>query len=207
MLLLISDDEISQDELLILGHMYRDARTKQEFEYEIVWLPMLGENHKLELLFPRMPWYALHDPALVEPAVARYIKEVWHFTKKPMLVALDPQGRMVCPNAIHMVWIWGNMAYPFTNKRELDLWNHEEWRLQLVVNGIDPTILDWVTIRIYLFIVLDLVIKILTFFFIFLVLTRFVEKRSYVCMVAKITSGSGSSSRQQERLKLLLGSS
>ncbi|KAL1563077.1 protein SIEVE ELEMENT OCCLUSION B-like isoform X1 [Salvia divinorum] len=143
-LLLISDDEISQDELLILGHMYSDSRTKPEFEYEIVWLPMLGENHKFEQLLPQIPWYGLHDPTLIEPAVARYIKEVWRFSKKPMLVALDPKGRMVCPNAIHMVWIWGNMAYPFTHKRELDLWNHEEWRLQLVVNGIDPILLDWI---------------------------------------------------------------
>lgn len=149
-LLLISDDEISHDELLILGQIYRDSRTRQEFDYEIVWLPMLNkispsDDNKFERLLLQMPWYVLHDPALLEPAVARYIKEVWRYTKKAMLVALDPQGKMVSPNAIHMVWIWGNMAYPFTQKRELDLWNHEEWRLQLVVNGIDRAILNWVS--------------------------------------------------------------
>lgn len=153
-LLLISDDEISEDELLILGHMYSDSRTKQLFQYEIVWLPMLEKNvprdeqlheNKFEQLLLRMPWYVVHDYGLLEPAVARYIREVWRYTKKAMLVALDPHGKMVSPNAAHMVWIWGNTAYPFTQKRELDLWNHEEWRLQLVVNGIDPTVLNWVS--------------------------------------------------------------
>lgn len=153
-LLLISDAEISSDELIILGQIYQDSRKRQEFQYEIVWLPLLEKStskdeqnvNKFEHVLSRMPWYALHDPNLLEPAVARYIKEVWHFSRKPMLVALDPHGQMVSPNAIHMVWIWGNMAYPFTQKRESDLWNHHEWRVKLVVNGIDPTILKWVSI-------------------------------------------------------------
>ncbi|KAH6819967.1 hypothetical protein C2S53_018126 [Perilla frutescens var. hirtella] len=149
-LLLISDADISHDELLILGQIYQDSRKRPEFHYEIVWLPLLEkminqqDEHKFEELQLQMPWYTLHNPGLLEPAVARYIKEAWHYTKKPILVALDPQGKLVSPNAIHMVWIWGNMAYPFTQKREMDLWNHEEWRLKLVVNGIDRKILDWI---------------------------------------------------------------
>lgn len=151
-LLLISDTEISHDELLILGQIYNDSRKMPEFQYEIVWLPLLDkvaqqdlqQKHRLDQVQTRMPWYTLHDPGLLEPAVARYIKEVWHYSKKPILVALDPQGKLVSPNAIHMVWIWGNMAYPFTHKREMDLWNHEEWRVKLVVNGIDREILNWI---------------------------------------------------------------
>lgn len=156
-LLLISDAEISDDELLILGQIYRDSKKRQDyFQYEIVWLPVLlaeatssKDEHnvnKFEHEMSRMPWYVVHDPSLLEPAVRRYVKEVWHFSRKPMLVALDPQGQMVSPNAIHMVWIWGNMAYPFTQKREMDLWNHQEWGVKLVVNGIDQTVLDWVSI-------------------------------------------------------------
>ena len=30
-------------------------------------------------------------------------KEVWHFRNKPILVVLDPQGKAVSPNAIHMM--------------------------------------------------------------------------------------------------------
>lgn len=152
-MLLISDLDISHDELLVLAKFYQDSKQRLEFQYEIVWLPVLektipqNEEHenKFEQLQSTMPWYTLHHPSLLQPAVARYIKEVWHYAKKPILVALDPQGKLVSPNAIHMVWIWGNSAYPFTEKQESAKWDHENWKLQLVVNGIDKTILTWVS--------------------------------------------------------------
>lgn len=43
-----------------------------------------------------------------------------------------------------MVWIWGNLAYPFTSIKEEALWKSETWRLELLVDGIDPDMLDWV---------------------------------------------------------------
>jgi len=57
---------------------------------------------------------------------------------------LDPQGKVVCPNALHMMWIWGSSAFPFTSLREESLWKDETWRLELLVDGIDPVILNWV---------------------------------------------------------------
>lgn len=63
-----------------------------------------------------------------------------------MVVVLDPQGRVSCPNAIHMMWIWGSAAYPFTSSREEALWKEETWRLELLVDGIDQEILNWVSI-------------------------------------------------------------
>lgn len=156
-LLLVSDLDISHDELRILGHIYQQSKTRAEFQYEIVWLPVVdkmiqpNEEHglKFEQLQSTMPWYTLHHPSLLERAVAKYIKEVWHFSKKPILLALDPQGQVVSPNALHMVWIWGNLAYPFSSRKELALWEHEKWRLELVVNGIDQSILTWVSILVY----------------------------------------------------------
>lgn len=91
-----------------------------------------------------MPWYSVHDPSTLEPAVIKFIKEVWHFTKKAILVVLDPHGKVVCPNALHMIWIWKNLAYPFTTAKEEALWHEETWRLELLVDQIDPAILQWV---------------------------------------------------------------
>lgn len=91
-----------------------------------------------------MPWYIIHHPTMLEPAVIKFIKEVWHFAKKQILVVLDPQGKVACPNALHMVWIWGNLAYPFTSIKEEALWKSETWRLELLVDGIDPDMLEWV---------------------------------------------------------------
>lgn len=121
-LLLISDLEISHDEILILGQIYQESRRRPEYHYEIVWLPLVekttlqDEQHeyRFEELQSKMPWYTLNHPRLLEPAVAEYIKRVWGFSKKPILVAIDPQGKLASSNANHMVWIWGNSAYPFT---------------------------------------------------------------------------------------------
>ncbi|KAL2515490.1 Protein SIEVE ELEMENT OCCLUSION B [Forsythia ovata] len=149
-LLLISDLDISSDELRILDHIYQQSRNKLEFQYEIVWFPIVDRpmswNEGHELMFhelqSKMPWYTLHHPNLLQLAVARYIKEVWHYVKKPILVALDPQGRVVSKNALHTVWIWGNLAYDFTSTKEEALWREETWTLRLLVDGIDQFILD-----------------------------------------------------------------
>jgi hypothetical protein len=76
--------------------------------------------------------------------VIKYIKEVWNYTKRAILVALDPQGRLSSQNALHMIWIWGNLAFPFTSEKEESLWKQEIWSLELLVDGIDPALLDWV---------------------------------------------------------------
>ncbi|CAA0836153.1 Protein SIEVE ELEMENT OCCLUSION B [Striga hermonthica] len=150
-LLLISDLEIiSHYELLILSHIYQESRTRAQFQYEIVWLPIttsiLDEEHqkKFEQLQSMMPWYTLNHPRFLQRAVIRYINEIWHYSKTPMMVTLDPQGKVSSPNAVHMVRIWGNLAYPFSAQKELALWRNETWRLELIVNGIDKSILTWV---------------------------------------------------------------
>lgn len=155
MLLLISDLDISQEELSILEQIYNESRlhlTRQESHYEVVWIPIVDHfihwddptQKKFETLQSSMPWYTVYHPTLIDRAVIRYVKDVWHFKNKPILVVLDPQGRVVSPNALHMMWIWGSNAFPFTSLREEALWKEETWRLELLVDGIDPLVLDWV---------------------------------------------------------------
>jgi hypothetical protein len=119
---------------------------------KVVWLPVVDRSspwsetkQKLFEDFQRiMPWYSVHHPSLLDVAVIRYIKEVWHFNKRPLLVVLDPQGRVVNPNAIHMMWIWGSLAFPFTSLKEEALWKEETWKIELLADSIDPMILSWV---------------------------------------------------------------
>ena len=92
-----------------------------------------------------MPWYSVYHPSLIERPVIKFIKEVWNFTKKPILVVIDPQGRVASPNALHMMWIWGSIAFPFTSAREEALWKEETLRLELLVDSIDPLIVNWVS--------------------------------------------------------------
>ncbi|XP_008239602.1 PREDICTED: protein SIEVE ELEMENT OCCLUSION B-like [Prunus mume] len=150
-LLLISDLSLSNEEIVNLDHIYKERQNRAEVEYEIVWLPVVdattwdeAKRFRFEELKSKMPWYAVHDPLIIEPPVIKFIRNDWHFDKKMIIVSLDPQGRVSSLNAIHMLWVWGNLAFPFTDEKDQVLWNAESWRLQLVADGIDPTILDWI---------------------------------------------------------------
>ncbi|KAH6828494.1 hypothetical protein C2S53_013742 [Perilla frutescens var. hirtella] len=151
-LLLISDLNISYDELFILSQIYQASRKQAELQYEIVWLPIVEnadeEDEAFEQKFAdlkkKMPWHTLKHPSLIEPAVVKYVKEEWHYSKKTIVVALDPQGKVASPNAYHMVWTWGNAAYPFTQSRELEIWSSQEWSLKLLVSDIDLAISKWI---------------------------------------------------------------
>ncbi|KAI9402861.1 hypothetical protein POPTR_001G340500v4 [Populus trichocarpa] len=160
-LLLISGLDMSNDELSILEQIYNESRPHEarlESQYEVVWVPIVDRSvqsdamkEKFESMQSSMPWYTVYHPSLIEKAVIRFIKEVWHFRNKPILVVLDPQGKVVSPNALHMMWIWGSSAFPFTSLREESLWRDETWRLELLVDGIDPVILNWIKEGKYIF--------------------------------------------------------
>ncbi|KAL7171618.1 hypothetical protein ACSBR2_036307 [Camellia fascicularis] len=75
------------------------------------------EQRKFKSIQASMPWFSVHHPSLLDPTAIKYIKEVWFFNKKPLLVVLDPHRKVVNANAIHMCWIWGNMAFPCTTLR------------------------------------------------------------------------------------------
>ena len=148
-LLLISDLDISHDEIQVLEVLYNYERS--ELNYEIVWLPIVDRStwndsyqQKFLSLQSNMPWYTVNHPSVIEPAVIKYTKEVWRFVKKPILVTLDPQGKVTCPNALNMLWIWGNLAFPFSTEKEESLWKAEAWRIELLVDGLEANLLTWV---------------------------------------------------------------
>lgn len=125
-----------------------------ESQFELVWIPVTERStttpwneekqNKFESLQAMMPWYSVHHPSIIDPAVIRYIKEVWRFTGKPLVVVLDSQGKVANPNALHMMAIWGSMAYPFTSIREEALWKDETWRIDLLADNLDINLQNWV---------------------------------------------------------------
>ncbi|CAK7332481.1 unnamed protein product [Dovyalis caffra] len=90
-LLLISDLELSHEELSMLQTMYRDARKNPESQFEVVWLPVVDiytpwnetKQQQFEDFQSKMPWYSVYHPSLIVVAVIRYIKEV-------------DQGKFIC---------------------------------------------------------------------------------------------------------------
>ncbi|XP_057250310.1 protein SIEVE ELEMENT OCCLUSION B [Beta vulgaris subsp. vulgaris] len=155
-LLLISGLDITEAELSVLKQCYMESKVNS---YEIVWIPIVDDSvqwsdvmqTELEELQPQMPWYSVH-PSIIRKDVVKFFRVDWQFRGKPILVVLDPQGKVVSPNAIHMMWIWPTTAFPFTSIREENLWEQETWRLELLVNGIDPYILSWIRDGKYIFI-------------------------------------------------------
>lgn len=155
MLLLISEIDIPTEELAILDQMYTESGqhpTRLESQYEIVWIPVVDRSipwtdesqKQFENQQQLMPWHSVYHPSLVDPAVIKYIKEVWKFNKKVMLVVLDTNGKVANFNALHMMWIWGSVGYPFSSAKEEALWNEETWRIELLADTVEPMIFNWV---------------------------------------------------------------
>ncbi|XP_028783047.1 protein SIEVE ELEMENT OCCLUSION B-like, partial [Neltuma alba] len=153
-LLFISDLDLSDQEIMILGHMHLESREEPDMfpiPYEVVWFPVVNKatpctevkRKKLEDLRSTMPWYSIYDPWQIEQAVIKYIKDIWHFKKKPILVVLDQQGKVVNLNALHIMWIWGCLAYPFAVSDEESIWAKQTWGLQLLADVFCP--LSWIS--------------------------------------------------------------
>ena len=156
MLLLISDLDVSHDEITILSLIYdMMVRHDPQFQvhtkdasYEIVWLPMVDRlkvwrTDKFSGLSALMPWYYVDNPQKIDRPVVKYIREKLNFEKKMITVSLDPMGKITSTNSTHMIWIWQNVAFPFSRDREEALWNTESWTLKLLADGIGE-ILTWV---------------------------------------------------------------
>ncbi|KAG8386991.1 hypothetical protein BUALT_Bualt03G0206100 [Buddleja alternifolia] len=150
-LLYLSELKHSTLELSVLIDMYQQSGPKPE-DYEIVWLPMVERS---SLLKPEkkktftdiknsMPWLTFHDVSLLDTAVVKYIKSEWQFSRRSMIKVVDGQGRLLVDHdAMHMILIWGNLAKPFSGKAEQTLWEKENWRVELLLNKIVPSAIQW----------------------------------------------------------------
>ncbi|KAK3008104.1 hypothetical protein RJ639_014366, partial [Escallonia herrerae] len=152
-LLLISDLDLSHREILILEQIFDKSRAEPTSPFEVVWFPVLHVHKTTPLtetqfrdnLAMMKSWYSVYPPSLLDSSVViRYIKEVWHFNKRPMLVVLDSKGAVVHKNALPMIWIWRAKALPFTSLREVTLWQEEAWGADLIVKAIQPMVTSWV---------------------------------------------------------------
>ncbi|CAN6548840.1 unnamed protein product [Malus baccata var. baccata] len=155
-ILFITDlNVVHENEYTIVQQMYLEKGhnpTRPESQYELVWVPITDEwteakYQQFESLRNSMQWYTVFHPSVVSPIVVRYIRDPrkWNFAKKPLLVVMDPQGKIVHQNAVHMMCIWGSIAFPFTSQRERLLWEEETWRIELLADAIHPNLTTWIT--------------------------------------------------------------
>uniref|UniRef100_A0A7N0T0T0 Sieve element occlusion C-terminal domain-containing protein n=1 Tax=Kalanchoe fedtschenkoi TaxID=63787 RepID=A0A7N0T0T0_KALFE len=146
LLLLISGLDISSNEILFLRDTYIESKTSVQQDYKVVWVPVLSgqwttsSEEKCAKLLQMMPWYMAKHPNFISEKTKKFVRQVWKFKRRPIVVAIDQIGDVVCPNVIHMTYIWGSKAFPFTPLRERTLWNSAEAKLVSLVFDFDPNI-------------------------------------------------------------------
>ncbi|GAY47249.1 hypothetical protein CUMW_103170 [Citrus unshiu] len=144
-LLLISSLDLSDEEILVL-HLYREHKAREEFDYAIVWLPIVdrsiawdeGYRQKFEQLQAMMPWYTVQHPTIIEPAV---VKSVEVFKEGDPSASGSTREDFEPKRFSHVVDM-GKFGFPFSAEKE-HAWKAESWRLELLIDDIDATILEW----------------------------------------------------------------
>ncbi|CAJ1786232.1 unnamed protein product [Sphenostylis stenocarpa] len=162
-LLLISGPEFSSVEIDFLESFDKDinknlARRLQSM-HGLVWIPIVdpdsewneAKQKRFQSVRGRMPWYSVYDPSFIGKPVISFIQKEWKYRDKPIMVVLDPQGKVSCLNAIRMIWIWGRVAYPFTSSREEALWKDQSWKLDFLADIFYTKIRNWTTDGKYIF--------------------------------------------------------
>lgn len=153
--LFISTLDITEPEISILFPIYEFIKTNNQ--YKIVWIPIVEEwndqlRKKFEILKSKMPWYVVEHFGSV--AWYKYIREEWHFRKKPMVVVLNPQGKVLNTDAFHLIQVQGMKAFPFTatsgTRIDTKIDSSSNW-IGTVVCNIHPTIDLWIKERKYIF--------------------------------------------------------
>ncbi|XWS69116.1 hypothetical protein CRYUN_Cryun04dG0151700 [Craigia yunnanensis] len=153
LLLVSKPDLLPLEQLLFLVHQTYDHphRKKVEGSYAIIWVPISfsetwtdTEEKWFNFLSNSMPCYSVRQPWSLYPAVINFMKQEWNYGGEAIMVVLDSEKTITNLNALDMVFIWGSEAYPFSLSRENELWDGEQWTMQLITNEIHPILTQWV---------------------------------------------------------------
>lgn len=122
-LLFISGLDSIRDEIRLLQSIYeglqedpKEVKGYRKEDFRILWVPVVEDwnlLHKAEYdnLKLEMPWYVVEY--FYPLAGIRLIREDLNYKNKPIIPVLNPQGRVVNYNAMHMIFVWGIDAFPF----------------------------------------------------------------------------------------------
>ncbi|XP_056174020.1 protein SIEVE ELEMENT OCCLUSION B-like isoform X1 [Syzygium oleosum] len=137
-MLLISDLNLLDEDRETLTSIYSEC-TFQCSNYKIMWVPIVEEHHEVmqkKFLDKRseMRWYTSNS--IVSKPTAKFIRKKWQFRQQTKVVVLNQQGKVVNIDAMAMIRLWGQEAFPFTESKGQELWNRQgiNW-FKLVVNN------------------------------------------------------------------------
>ena len=142
--LFFSSLHISGEDISNLENCLNKMRKDQ---YETVWIPFVKQwtkdlKKKFEFLRSKMLYVAGNYSLPI--ASHKYIKKKWNFkVNEPLIVVLNPQGKVVCMNAIPMMRVCAVEAFPFTSVEEETLLN-QKGLIGLTATHISSDIKHWV---------------------------------------------------------------
>jgi len=141
--------ETFQEDMSFLEQFYYNTHTR--FGYEIVWVPIVDhktviDEKRYNAIISNMPWYTLTYKAVLQVncGLVHLLQKDWGFTGKPMLVVLDERGQVVHQNALLMLHLYGEEAFPFTPQHEIQLLTKISKGMQFLLVQIDATVSQWV---------------------------------------------------------------
>ncbi|KAL1294727.1 hypothetical protein HN51_055537 [Arachis hypogaea] len=149
--LIISTLDITDEEISVLRPVY--DYTKSHDQYKIVWIPVVETwteqlRKKFEALMTKMPWLVVTHFGSI--AGYKYIREEWHFKKKPLVVTLNPQGKVLHSNAFYLIHAYGMKAFPFTIGDQERIDREIHW-VSYVVGDVHPAVTAWIQQHKYIF--------------------------------------------------------
>ncbi|XP_061353430.1 protein SIEVE ELEMENT OCCLUSION B-like [Gastrolobium bilobum] len=122
-LLFITGLDSIRDEIRLLQSIYeglqedpKEVKGYRKQDFKILWIPIVDDwnlLHRAEFdnLKLEMPWYVVEY--FYPLAGIKLIREDLNYKNKPIVPVLNPQGRVVNYNAMHMIFVWGIDAFPF----------------------------------------------------------------------------------------------
>ncbi|XP_059446688.1 protein SIEVE ELEMENT OCCLUSION B-like [Corylus avellana] len=145
-LLFFSDLNISSvDDMISILKPIDDEIRKKDYHYKILWIPIVeqwsdDERKKFDTLQPKMSWYIMKYFSGPVRGI-RFIEKKWEFNNSPILVVMNPQGKVEHQNALHMIQVWGMRAFPFTEAEEEKLAKDSNW-IGDIMAEIQPSLHD-----------------------------------------------------------------
>lgn len=138
--------DISDEDINILRPVFDE--TKKNKQYTILWIPIVEVwtedlKAKFNILCSKMPWLVVQSFSPIFGL--KYVVEEWNYKGKPIVVHLNPQGKVEIPNVIHHLKVWGIKAFPFTKAIEDVITREMSW-VDNIIRDIDPIIPTWVYI-------------------------------------------------------------
>ena len=148
-ILIISGVDISVDDLTAIHQVYSELKAR-DANYEIIWIPIIPEPYqeedrkRYEYLRSTMKWHSVEFTTKISGM--RYIEEKWQLREDPLVVVLNPQSKVEFMNAIHLIRVWENEAFPFTLDRTQALLRRNWPESTLIKFTHQPRLQNWVCI-------------------------------------------------------------